>query len=248
MARKRDAVSESGERARRPRMRPVREGKGERPRATSMVPLQRPGPEGGRRDLNRKDRIRALEDAALKLFVERGLDGVTIDDITQACGVAKGTFYRYFDDKDALVDALIAPVRAELADALAVCARALAAAREVEAMFDAYRSLGGTFAGVVLKHAGVVRLYLQESRGPARGARTKVVELSRMLAHHAVVITEKAHTHGLLRPIRPEVSALAVVGAIERLLLAVLSEEEIGNPLELPEVLTSIVLDGLRRK
>ena len=215
---------------------------------SSSPPLQRPGPEGGRRDLNRKEKIRALTDAALRLFLERGLDVVTIDDITQACGVAKGTFYRYFDDKESLVEAQIAPVRAELSEALAVCAKALAAARGVEVMFDAYRALGGTFAGVVLKHAGTVRLYLQESRGPAVGARVGIVALARLLAKQAVLITEKAHTHKLLRPIRPEVSALAVVGAIERLLLAVLSEEEIGNPLELPDLLTSIVLDGLRRK
>ena len=215
---------------------------------TSTPQLRRPGPEGGPRDLNRKEKVRALADAALRLFLERGLDVVTIDDITQACGVAKGTFYRYFDDKESLVEALIAPVRAELTEALAACAKALGAARDVEAMFDAYRSLGGTFAGVLLKHAGMVRLYLQESRGPAVGARAGIVGLSRMIAGQAVLITEKAHTHGLLRPIRPEVSALAVVGAVERLLLAVLSEEEIGNPLELPDLLASIVLDGLRRK
>jgi hypothetical protein len=61
-----------------------------------------------------------------------------------------------------------------------------------------------------------------------------------------VDITQKAHTHGLLRPIRPALSGLAVVGAVERLLLAVLSEEDIGNPLELPDALTTLVLDGLR--
>ena len=230
----------------------LRAGAGRTPKAVAAggatPPLQRPGPEGGRRDLNRKEKVKALTDAALRLFLERGLDVVTIDDITQSCGVAKGTFYRYFDDKESLVEALIAPVRAELSEALAVCAKALAAARDVEAMFDAYRSLGGTFAGVVLKHAGMVRLYLQESRGPAVGARVGIVALSKMLAKQAVLITEKAHTHKLLRPIRPEVSALAVVGAVERLLIAVLSEEEIGNPLELPDLLTSIVLDGLRRK
>ena len=212
------------------------------------APALRPGPEGGRRDQNRKEKVRGLEEAALRLFLERGLDGVTIDDITQACGVAKGTFYRYFDDKDALVESLLAPVREELVEALELCGRALGAARDLPAMVDAYRSLSGTFFGVILKHAGMVRLYLQESRGPAVGARTRVVALSRLLSGYALSITAKAHSHGLLRPVRAEVSALAVVGAVERLLYAVLSEEEIGNPLEAPELLVSIILDGLRKK
>lgn len=190
--------------------------------------------------------MKVLSEVGLRLFLERGLDGVTIDDITQAAEVAKGTFYRYFEDKAALVDALLEPVRRELLDGLEACGRALSEARDVEAMFDAYRAMAAVIASALLQYPGVVRLYLQESRGPAVGARAKVVELSRLVARHAVDITEKAHTHGLLRPIRPAVSGLAVVGAVERLLLAVLSEEDIGNPLELPDALTTLVLDGLR--
>jgi AcrR family transcriptional regulator len=190
--------------------------------------------------------MKAISEASLRLFVERGLDGVTIDDITQAAGVAKGTFYRYFEDQTALVDALLEPARRELLDGMEACGRALAVARDVEAMFDAYRAVAAVIASALLQYPNVVRLYLQECRGPAVGARVKIVEMARVVSRHAVDITEKAHTHGLLRPIRPAVSGLAVVGAVERLLLAVLSEEEIGNPLELPDALTTLVLDGLR--
>jgi AcrR family transcriptional regulator len=216
-----------------------------------MTPRKSPGrsgPQEGVREANRRERERALRDAALQLFVERGLDGVTIDDITQAAGVAKGTFYRYFEDKAALVDALLEPVRRELLQSLVACGEALEAARDEEAMFEAYRAVAAVLASAILQHPGVVRLYLQECHGPAVGARVKLVEVARLISHHAVEITRKAHTHGLLRPIRPAVSGLAVVGAVERLLLAVLSEEEgVGNPLELPDALTTLILHGLRQ-
>ncbi|MDY7227273.1 TetR/AcrR family transcriptional regulator [Hyalangium rubrum] len=190
--------------------------------------------------------MKALGEAGLRLFVTRGLEGVTVDDITQAAGVAKGTFYRYFEDQTALVGMLLEPVRRELLDGLEACGRALSGARDVETMFEAYRAMAAIIASALLQYPDVVRLYLQECRGPAVGARVKVVELARLISRHAVDITEKSHTHGLLRPIRPAVSGLAVVGAVERLLLAVLSEEDIGNPLELPDALTTLVLDGLR--
>lgn len=190
--------------------------------------------------------MKALSEAGLRLFVERGLDGVTIDDIIESAGVAKGTFYRYFEDKPALVDALLEPVRRELLDGMEACGRALAVARDVEAMFEAYRAVAAVIASALLQYPDVVRLYLQECRGPPVGARVKVVELARLVSRHAVDITEKAHTHGLLRPIRPALSGLAVVGAVERLLFAVLSGEDIGNPLEMPDALTTLVLDGLR--
>lgn len=37
---------------------------------------------------------------AIRLFGERGYENVTIEDITSACGIAKGTFYNYFPRKE----------------------------------------------------------------------------------------------------------------------------------------------------
>lgn len=42
----------------------------------------------------------ALTDAALELFGRRGLAATSIDDITAAAGVAKGTFYVHFQRKE----------------------------------------------------------------------------------------------------------------------------------------------------
>ncbi|MDK2760777.1 MAG: TetR/AcrR family transcriptional regulator [Sphingopyxis sp.] len=46
-----------------------------------------------------------------KLFAERPFDAVAVDDIVQEAGVAKGTFYNHFDDKDALLAAIVADIR-----------------------------------------------------------------------------------------------------------------------------------------
>lgn len=43
-------------------------------------------------------------DAAVDLFVERGLSAVSVSEICRAAGVSRDTFYRCFADKDALVD------------------------------------------------------------------------------------------------------------------------------------------------
>lgn len=50
-------------------------------------------------------RARLLE-AALALFETRGFDGVAVPEIARAAGVATGTLYLYFEDKQALVNAL----------------------------------------------------------------------------------------------------------------------------------------------
>ena len=53
-----------------------------------------------------EDRRRELLDAAVKVLAQRGFGSTTVADITKAAGVAKGTFYLYFDSKDHVVAAL----------------------------------------------------------------------------------------------------------------------------------------------
>src|SRR6185369_10196343 len=48
----------------------------------------------------------AIEQAARKLFAERGFHGTTLADITSAAGKSSAVFYRYFADKEDLLAAL----------------------------------------------------------------------------------------------------------------------------------------------
>lgn len=48
----------------------------------------------------------AIEQAARKLFAERGFHGTTLADITSAAGKSSAVFYRYFDDKEDLLAVL----------------------------------------------------------------------------------------------------------------------------------------------
>jgi AcrR family transcriptional regulator len=53
-----------------------------------------------------EDRRRDLLDAAVHVFTQKGIAGATVADITERAGVAKGTFYLYFDSKDHVVATL----------------------------------------------------------------------------------------------------------------------------------------------
>jgi AcrR family transcriptional regulator len=58
------------------------------------------------RDTSLGDKRAQLLGAALELFVARGFDGVSVPEIAAKAGVAVGTVYRYFETKEALVNAL----------------------------------------------------------------------------------------------------------------------------------------------
>ena len=58
-------------------------------------------------DLTTGEATRArLLDAAIEVLAERGYHAVRVDDIVQRADVSHGTFYLYFDNKDAMVVAL----------------------------------------------------------------------------------------------------------------------------------------------
>ena len=52
------------------------------------------------------DKREAILDAALELFVERGFYGTAVPEIADRAGVGAGTIYRYFESKEALVNAI----------------------------------------------------------------------------------------------------------------------------------------------
>jgi AcrR family transcriptional regulator len=61
----------------------------------------------------RAERTRAaLIGAGRRLFCARPVDAVTVDDIVQAAGVGKGSFYNHFADREALVRTISGEVRA----------------------------------------------------------------------------------------------------------------------------------------
>lgn len=64
---------------------------------------------------------RAIVDAALALFAERGFDQVTVSDIAKRAEVGRSTFFRYFGDKQEVLFA--GDHRAELAEQLAALAK-----------------------------------------------------------------------------------------------------------------------------
>ncbi len=210
------------------------------------VPSERPGQPGGRRDTNRRERIKALSDAALSLFLQRGIEAVTIEDITTKAGVAKGSFYRYFDDKTALVESLFAPVAEAVRAAFDESIARLREAKGRDQAFSSYEHIGEGLGRLILHHADVVQLYLQECRAPAEGARAPARRLADLVSAKAIEHTKLARAHGLLRDFPAQVSTMAVIGAVERILFSILSGEFKGEPLEVPGQLITLILDGLR--
>jgi AcrR family transcriptional regulator len=63
-----------------------------------------------RQELRRRKPRVALLAAELKLLAERPIEGVSVEDITQHAGVAKGSFFNHFADKNEFASAIASEI------------------------------------------------------------------------------------------------------------------------------------------
>lgn len=96
--------------------------------------------------------MRKILDAARDEFGQRGFSESSIVGITQRAGVALGTFYTYFDSKEALFQALVRDMSAQVRDTVAPAFRDAA-----DALDGAQRGLE-LFLEFVREHRDIYRI------------------------------------------------------------------------------------------
>ncbi|MGA9870028.1 MAG: mycofactocin system transcriptional regulator, partial [Rhodococcus sp. (in: high G+C Gram-positive bacteria)] len=82
-----------------------------------MVSRRKPSSRAGRRPSTTRGQI---SDIGIELFAKNGFDDTSVDEIAEAAGIARRTFFRYFPSKNAVpwgdFDAQLAALRALLAE------------------------------------------------------------------------------------------------------------------------------------
>lgn len=194
----------------------------------------------------RRRRLEEAEHAAVALFLSAGLESVTIDQIVERAGWSKGNFYRYFQNKEGLLETLYAPFEKQLREAFARLRRA-AEKDDLDKVRSAHELFAAQLSLILLQDRDAARLYLQERRGPDVGARRPIARIAQRIETEAVAVATAAHRRGLLGAGDPRIVALAVVGAVEHVLHAYLEKRLEGDALAVTSELTKVVLGGILR-
>jgi len=136
----------------------------------------------GRRERRTAETRERLFRAALDLFAKKGFAETTVEDITEAADVGKGTFFNYFPSKDHI---LLAFGEMQLAKLEAAVAEVRTSGTS---MPEFLRSLGLRMTQEPVRHPGIIRTLLQAylSSTPVR---TEMIELQkRVHALHSEII------------------------------------------------------------
>jgi len=205
------------------------------------VPRSRPSTERPSRD----ERRHSLVEAAKHCFASRGYHATTVDDITRTAGVAKGTFYLYFDEKREiyyevirgfmqLVKDIGSSVTATSTEPADFFARAEHAARELMAVF--------------LENRELARLAYRESMGLDRELERMIGDFYREIAMVTAHNIEVAMELGLVRRVDPLLTAYAHIGIVERVLMAMVDDpDRFPDPDQVVRERMRLSWEGLRR-
>lgn len=112
----------------------------------------RGGPQRWRRTQPAEVRVDDLMSAAAALFIAKGVEATTIDDIVSRAGVAKGTFYHYFSTKSDVLIALRNRFTQEFLTRVAAAIGACAADNHAGRLSAWLRGAVGTYLANVELH------------------------------------------------------------------------------------------------
>src|SRR5438270_12882620 len=107
---------------------------GTRPKPELSRPRKRGGVGGGRAEKSAARRAAILA-AALDEFAAQGFAATRLDDVARRAGVAKGTIYLHFRDKEALFQELVRAVLSPLVGRLTALPMAGGSARDIVEAF-----------------------------------------------------------------------------------------------------------------
>jgi AcrR family transcriptional regulator len=108
------------------------------------------------------ERRQDLLDAAVHVFAQKGIGKTTVSDVTEAAGVAKGTFYLYFDSKDRLVAAL----KERFVDEILEHASGLYARVGKDDWWQLVDETLTSFVDFMLEHRDMIHVMVQEGETP----------------------------------------------------------------------------------
>ena len=194
---------------------------------------------GRLRERLREATAEAILAAAEEVFAEDGLAAARMEQIAARAGVAVGTLYNHFEDRDALVAALLDSRRGALLDRVDA-ALARAGGTPVP---ERLRALAEALYEHAERHGRLLAVLAEAGEGPARSKSGVVRELH---ARVAALVREGVES-GTLRADSVELLTVAFVGALRGVLVHDLALSDRAGPAVRAAAVVELFLRGAAR-
>ena len=166
----------------------------------------------------RRKSIRKVLDAALDLFVTRGFENTSMDDVARQAGLTKGAVYFYFRDKLGLLDALLERTEGELFTPIiaSITETPSTPTMRIVKLTSEFARIGAERKELALLHV----LVSLQMHGRDNDVERRVQGVYQNLRRVISQILEEGRARGEFLPdIDPEYQASAIIAFIDGLLL-----------------------------
>ena len=184
----------------------------------------------------------SIQEAVIRLICREGLQSVTMERVAQEVGIAKGTVYLYYRDKQELLndakESALAPVTAKIEDVLHDDAPADRKLRAYSLQYLSYFD----------EHRDLFRILLYEHEVTrVRGSRFQTDRYRHMLQQVARVVAEGVRS-GVFRDVDPHiVAAMFIESNLAVVNQRLLTEKRVPAEDD-ASLLADVFINGLRRK
>jgi len=167
-----------------------------------------------RAEAQRESRRAEILRTAENVFAAKGYHSTRISDIIDAAGIARGTFYLYFESKSAIFLELIEELTVELRSTVVGVDTSPGAAPMQDQLVDTISRI----VRAVTDHKALTRILLREAVGLDADVDAKLTEFYRNIHDFIVYSLENGKRLGLVRDVDTDVVASCILGSIKYLL------------------------------
>lgn len=192
-------------------------------------------------------RIQSIQEATIRVIARKGMAAATMQDIADEAGVAKGTIYLYFRDRDELVEKTFETAMAQLME------RIDAAIDQDVSIEEKLRAIVAAKLAFFTSHREFFRLYLslrmpEGSSAQQRRQKQTCQPQYRARAQKLGGELGKAMERGEIRRVDPYRLAIFIIEGSTALVLERLGEEAPPDEAADVDFIVGLILDGVRTR
>jgi AcrR family transcriptional regulator len=175
-----------------------------------------------RANKKRELRRREILDVARGVFAEKGYHHTHVADIIEAAGIARGTFYLYFESKSAIFLELLEQLLSEVRSSIVGVDTSDTAPPVQEQLVDRIQRI----LHLVVENHALTTILMREAVGLDAEVDAKMREFYQSLHFYVRDALERGKRMGLLRDLDTEVAAFCVLGTIKQLMEQLVMSED----------------------
>jgi AcrR family transcriptional regulator len=189
------------------------------------------------RETKKKQTKEAIMKHAIKLFKQKGYENVTVEEITTACGIAKGTFFNYFPKKEHIL--------LHITDTYMDLLNDIVLRHKEGPLKDRISHIFDDLLQIYLKHSDLLRLTLEETMRSAIRSETESTNIKRFQETLSSLIEKEKENSSFLKRRESDMVASILVGIFFHTLINWPSDLDKEKMMDMIQQQLDIVWEGI---